>query len=285
MESSRAPALQRDQQELGRPPAGQRPDNLELHSHYHDSKGTSGPGVFGPEKIQNRNQGDRRTNEATANRPEYELAQVELHYKSEKECELIFARALSKRLRRSYRVRMRRLLSEEGWDVAGVDNDVRQQFFGPQGTTQPVVQELMSTLPRYRHLSLDIRDRQGVRDLFERERPEFIIHTAAQPYLSRQGRFHPLRGFRCERRRHHEYPGGVARFLPGLAALLHQHQQGLRRSAERASTCGIGETVGLQRRAGRDRLLADPAKHVRGWRTPLRTNLQLELPAFRWPGG
>src|SRR6516162_1019479 len=98
MESRRAPALQRDQQELDWPPAGQLPDDLELHSHYDDSKGASGQGVFGPKKIQNWHQGWRRTNKATANRPGYELAQVELHDKPQKECELIFEQALSLRV-------------------------------------------------------------------------------------------------------------------------------------------------------------------------------------------
>ena len=74
-----------------------------------------------------------------------------------------------------------RVLSREGWSVVGIDNDMRAQFFGYQGTTRPVVEELIATLPRYRHHDLDIRDRQGVRDLLERERPDFIIHTAAQP--------------------------------------------------------------------------------------------------------
>ena len=74
-----------------------------------------------------------------------------------------------------------RLLHDEGWDVIGVDNDMRRQFFGEQGSTLPVVQELRSTLPRYRHLDLDIRDRQGMRDLLKAERPDFIIHAAAQP--------------------------------------------------------------------------------------------------------
>ena len=99
MESRRAPALQRDQQELDWPPAGQLPDDLELHSHYDDSKGPRGQGVFGPKKIQNWNQGCRRTNEATANRPGYELAQIELHDKPQKECELIFAQARRKQAR------------------------------------------------------------------------------------------------------------------------------------------------------------------------------------------
>ena len=74
-----------------------------------------------------------------------------------------------------------RLLSEQGWEVAGVDNDMRRQFFGDQGTTRPVIEELTRTLPRYRHFALDIRDRRGVRDLLETERPQLIIHAAAQP--------------------------------------------------------------------------------------------------------
>jgi CDP-paratose 2-epimerase len=74
-----------------------------------------------------------------------------------------------------------RLLSEEGWGVIGVDNNMRAVFFGPQGSTGAVVAGLQTELPNYRHINLDIRDRQGVRDLFERERPQFVIHTAAQP--------------------------------------------------------------------------------------------------------
>ena len=44
-----------------------------------------------------------------------------------------------------------------------------------------MVEELIATLPHYRHHALDIRDRQGMRDLLRHERPDFIIHTAAQP--------------------------------------------------------------------------------------------------------
>jgi len=73
------------------------------------------------------------------------------------------------------------VLHESGWDVVGLDNDMRRQFFGEAGTTRPVVQDLRDTLPRYRHLDLDIRDRQAIRELFEAERPDFVIHTAAQP--------------------------------------------------------------------------------------------------------
>jgi CDP-paratose 2-epimerase len=74
------------------------------------------------------------------------------------------------------------LLAERGWQVIGVDNNMRQQFFGTQGSTSAVVADLLHKFPKsYRHEGLDIRDRQAVRDLFERERPDFIIHAAAQP--------------------------------------------------------------------------------------------------------
>jgi len=73
------------------------------------------------------------------------------------------------------------LLSEQRWTVIGIDNDMRRQFFGAQGTTAPMVKRLQVSFPNYRHHSIDIRDRQGVRDLFREERPDFVIHTAAQP--------------------------------------------------------------------------------------------------------
>jgi CDP-paratose 2-epimerase len=74
-----------------------------------------------------------------------------------------------------------RVLCREGWEVVGIDNDMRAEFFGPEGTTRPVVEELLASLPSYSHLPLDIRDRQGVRAVLRHERPDFIIHTAAQP--------------------------------------------------------------------------------------------------------
>jgi CDP-paratose 2-epimerase len=75
-----------------------------------------------------------------------------------------------------------RLMATEGWTVVGIDNDMRQEFFGPAGTTKPNVEELCRSFPNhYRHIDLDIRDRAAVRDVMDEERPDFIIHTAAQP--------------------------------------------------------------------------------------------------------
>jgi CDP-paratose 2-epimerase len=74
-----------------------------------------------------------------------------------------------------------RHLGAHGWEVIGTDNDMRRQFFGDAGTTAPVVSSLIESVPGYRHFTIDIRNRQAIRDFFEAERPDFIIHTAAQP--------------------------------------------------------------------------------------------------------
>src|SRR5262245_7341223 len=74
-----------------------------------------------------------------------------------------------------------RLMASEGWNVIGIDNDMRRHVFGPAGTTRPAVEELRRSFPNYRHAEIDIRDRDRIRALFAEERPDFIIHTAAQP--------------------------------------------------------------------------------------------------------
>jgi CDP-paratose 2-epimerase len=74
-----------------------------------------------------------------------------------------------------------RLLGEQGWDIIGIDNNMRQFFFGAAGSTNETTAYLKESVPSFRHRAVDIRDRQAIRDLFESERPDFIIHTAAQP--------------------------------------------------------------------------------------------------------
>lgn len=74
-----------------------------------------------------------------------------------------------------------RLLCEQGWQVVGIDNDMRGQFFGEAASTAPMAKMLQEKFSSYRHAKIDIRNRQAIRDLFEAERPNFIVHTAAQP--------------------------------------------------------------------------------------------------------
>ena len=74
-----------------------------------------------------------------------------------------------------------RVLCEEGWEVTGIDNDMRAWFFGPGGSTRQMVEGLRERHARYSHQAMDIRDRAGVLDLMRKERPAFIIHAAARP--------------------------------------------------------------------------------------------------------
>jgi CDP-paratose 2-epimerase len=73
---------------------------------------------------------------------------------------------------------------EQGFRVIGLDNDMRAYFFGPDATTKPVTERLVSELgEEFLPVELDIRDADGVKRLFERhaKQIELIVHTAAQP--------------------------------------------------------------------------------------------------------
>jgi CDP-paratose 2-epimerase len=68
-----------------------------------------------------------------------------------------------------------------GHQVFGADNNLRREFFGPAGDTLWNLERLRQTTRRFTHLPLDIRDREQVGALFQRERFDLIIHCAAQP--------------------------------------------------------------------------------------------------------
>lgn len=74
-----------------------------------------------------------------------------------------------------------RLFDGLGWSVTGVDNNMRQVFFGPEGDTSWNQRRLSETCERFTHHALDVRDRQGVRELFNTLRPDLVVHAAAQP--------------------------------------------------------------------------------------------------------
>lgn len=69
-----------------------------------------------------------------------------------------------------------------GHEIHGIDNNMRADFFGPQGDTTWNQQRLQAKFPKnFFSCSLDIRDRQQVLEIVEKLQPEAIIHTAAQP--------------------------------------------------------------------------------------------------------
>jgi CDP-paratose 2-epimerase len=72
----------------------------------------------------------------------------------------------------------------EGFDVVGIENDMRARFFGPESSTSHVTQRLIESHPaEFRWENVDIRDADAVERIF-RERAgqiELVVHTAAQP--------------------------------------------------------------------------------------------------------
>jgi len=68
-----------------------------------------------------------------------------------------------------------------GWEVHGVDNNLRADFFGAGGDTRWNQRRLLATHKNFRHHELDIRDRAGVDSLLQTLRPAVLVHTAAQP--------------------------------------------------------------------------------------------------------
>jgi CDP-paratose 2-epimerase len=77
-----------------------------------------------------------------------------------------------------------RYFAQQGFDVVGIENDMRADFFGPEASTEPVSAQLATELgSAFRREDLDIRDTDGVKRVFERDagRIELVVHTAAQP--------------------------------------------------------------------------------------------------------
>src|SRR4051794_2665638 len=76
-----------------------------------------------------------------------------------------------------------RRLVESGWEVIGIENDMRARFFGPEASTAPVNEQLASTYSEFQALNADIRDADAVDKVFasNASRLELVIHAAAQP--------------------------------------------------------------------------------------------------------
>jgi CDP-paratose 2-epimerase len=72
-------------------------------------------------------------------------------------------------------------LDARGWRVHGVDNNMRRDFFGPDGDTSWNLERLRAATTHFVHHDLDIRDREGVERMVEEIRPELVVHCAAQP--------------------------------------------------------------------------------------------------------
>src|SRR5262249_49948109 len=72
---------------------------------------------------------------------------------------------------------------KEGFDVVGIDNDMRSRFFGPEASTRTARNRLKDLLRNYQHFDDDIRDSEAIEAIFKKfgSGIKTVIHTAAQP--------------------------------------------------------------------------------------------------------
>jgi CDP-paratose 2-epimerase len=71
--------------------------------------------------------------------------------------------------------------SDRAKSIIGIDNNMRADFFGPEGDTRWNVKRLESIHPNFKNYEIDIRNRKAIFDLFEQTSIDVVIHCAAQP--------------------------------------------------------------------------------------------------------
>lgn len=74
--------------------------------------------------------------------------------------------------------------ASQGFDVVGIDNDMRREFFGDEASTDWNRRQLIQKLGKqYTHYPADIRNADEINALFRRYAGSItlVIHTAAQP--------------------------------------------------------------------------------------------------------
>ena len=71
--------------------------------------------------------------------------------------------------------------ASRGFTVHGIDNNQRESFFGPTGGTKWNLERLKLKFENFTNYEIDIRDRLKVMNLISEIKPNYIIHTAAQP--------------------------------------------------------------------------------------------------------
>ena len=71
----------------------------------------------------------------------------------------------------------------KGFDVIGIDNNLREFFFGRDGSTLWIKKNLIKRNKKFKNLNIDIRNFNGLEKVFKKYRKNIslIIHCAAQP--------------------------------------------------------------------------------------------------------
>ena len=73
--------------------------------------------------------------------------------------------------------------SEKGFEVIGIDNNLRGFFFGNEGSTKKIKDELLKKNKKFKNYNTDIRNYSALEKIFTKYKKNIslIIHCAAQP--------------------------------------------------------------------------------------------------------
>ena len=73
--------------------------------------------------------------------------------------------------------------SKKGFDIVGIDNNLREFFFGKDGSTHWVKKKIKKEIKQYYHYNVDIRSYQSLEKIYQKYKKyiSIIIHCAAQP--------------------------------------------------------------------------------------------------------
>ena len=71
--------------------------------------------------------------------------------------------------------------ARENWNVIGIDNNMRADFFGEKADTTWNISRLKNTFENFNSFPIDIRDRAAIISFVKKSSPDAIVHTAAQP--------------------------------------------------------------------------------------------------------
>ena len=89
-----------------------------------------------------------------------------------------------------------KFFSEKGFDIIGIDNNLRKFFFGNAGSTIDVKNKLIAEHKNFKSLNIDIRKYHSLERVFKnyKKNISLIIHCAAQPSHD-YGKNYPLLDF------------------------------------------------------------------------------------------
>jgi CDP-paratose 2-epimerase len=72
---------------------------------------------------------------------------------------------------------------EKKFDIVGIDNDMRQYFFGKEASTKWVLNELLNSYSNFHNEGIDIRNFEKIEEIFNKYNKDIkmVIHTESQP--------------------------------------------------------------------------------------------------------